>query len=60
MIDGKKYPINVKIARDNKGKVFNLKPEYDDISRIAFKTDLPLRKISELAMGKAIELLKTQ
>lgn len=60
MIDGKKYPVSVKIAMDKKGKVFNLKPEYDDISRIAFKTDFPLRKISELATEKAIELLKTQ
>jgi uncharacterized protein (TIGR00299 family) protein len=60
VIGGVKEPIKVKISKNSKGEVIRVKPEYDDLKRLAEKTGKPLRELSELAISRAREvLLKT-
>lgn len=42
---GYKGKVRVKVARDDKGNVVNVKPEYEDVKKIAKKTKIPLRKV---------------
>lgn len=44
-IPGYKGKLRVTVARDNEGNVVNMKPEYEDMKKIAKKTKLPLRKV---------------
>ncbi|MEM3703883.1 MAG: nickel pincer cofactor biosynthesis protein LarC [Candidatus Bathyarchaeia archaeon] len=50
--------INVKVARNGGGKIIQIKPEYEDVKRIAEKTSKPLREIMELVKLKAKETLQ--
>jgi len=56
-IDEVEEPVKVKVARDCKGEIMQIKPEYDDVERIAWKTGKPLREIMELARTKARRIL---
>jgi uncharacterized protein (TIGR00299 family) protein len=56
-VDDAKESVNVKVARDGMGEIVQVKPEYDDLERIAQKTGKPLREIMELAKTKAREIL---
>jgi uncharacterized protein (TIGR00299 family) protein len=47
--------VNVKVVKDNHGKIVHVKPEFEDLKRIAQKTRLPLREIAETATAKAKE-----
>lgn len=49
--------VNVKVAKDSKGEIVQIKPEYDDIKRVAYKTNKPLREITELVKMKTREIL---
>jgi len=53
VIDGLKEHVRVKVARDRKGKVVQIKPEYDDLKKIADKTSKPLREIRNIIESKA-------
>ena len=44
-LEGYKGRARVKVARNKKGKVVNLKAEYEDARRIAKATGLPLRTV---------------
>lgn len=44
-IPGYKGKVRVKMATDDKGDVVNVKPEYEDVKKIAKKTKMPLRKV---------------
>lgn len=44
-IPGYKGKVQVKVAKDDKGNVVNMKPEYEDVKKIAKQTKLPLRKV---------------
>jgi hypothetical protein len=57
LIDDVKEFVNVKVAKDSKGEIVQLKPEYDDVKRVANKTNKPLREIMELIKMKAREVL---
>jgi hypothetical protein len=54
-IGNTKETVNVKIARDGKGEIVQMKPEYDDVKRVADKTNKPLREITDLVKAKARE-----
>jgi uncharacterized protein (TIGR00299 family) protein len=54
-LNGVQERVNVKVTRDSDGKAFHIKPEYEDIKRIANATNTPLREISEVVMAKARE-----
>jgi uncharacterized protein (DUF111 family) len=47
----------VKVAKDRKGKIIRIKPEYEDVKKIADKTGKPLREIVELVTMRAREAL---
>ncbi|MEM2123685.1 MAG: nickel pincer cofactor biosynthesis protein LarC, partial [Candidatus Bathyarchaeia archaeon] len=56
-VDGVKEFVKIKVAKDGEGGIMRIKPEYDDVERIARKTGRPLREIMELAEMKAREAL---
>jgi uncharacterized protein (TIGR00299 family) protein len=58
LVMGNKETIKVKVAKNLNGEIINIKPEYDDLKRLAEKTKKPLREISEIAVSKAREVLK--
>jgi len=57
LIDDMKELVNVKVAKDSRGEIIHIKPEYDDVKRVADKTNKPLREITELVKVKAREVL---
>jgi pyridinium-3,5-bisthiocarboxylic acid mononucleotide nickel chelatase len=50
--------IGFKIARNSRGAIVRIKPEYEDLKRIAEKTRKPLRELSETATARAREKLQ--
>lgn len=56
-INGIKEPVKMKVSKDSKGEILRIKPEYEDLKRLAEKTHKPLRELSELAIAKARERL---
>ncbi|MGD6932793.1 MAG: nickel pincer cofactor biosynthesis protein LarC [Candidatus Bathyarchaeia archaeon] len=56
-VRGQKETVKIKISKNSQGKIIRLKPEFDDLKRLAEKTGLPLRELSELASAKARETL---
>ncbi|MBS7643433.1 nickel pincer cofactor biosynthesis protein LarC [Candidatus Bathyarchaeota archaeon] len=56
-IEGVTECVNVKIAKNSRGEIFQIKPEYDDIKRLVDKTGKPLREIEELVKIKARKVL---
>lgn len=56
-IDDAKETVRVKIAKDRRGKIIQIKPEYDEVKRLADKTGKPLREITELVTLRAKEIL---
>jgi uncharacterized protein (TIGR00299 family) protein len=57
LIGGVKEPVKVKVSKNSNGEIIRIKPEYDDLKRLAEKTHKPLRELSELAVSKAKETL---
>ncbi|MCW3994686.1 MAG: nickel pincer cofactor biosynthesis protein LarC [Candidatus Bathyarchaeota archaeon] len=55
---GKNENVKIKVAKDSNGKIIRIKPEYEDVKRLAEKTHIPLRELFELANEKAKETLK--
>ncbi len=51
-----KETVKVKVVKDNQGAAVQVKPEYEDLKRIAEKTNIPLREIAEAATVKAREI----
>ncbi len=56
-IDDTKERVAVKVAKDRNGRIIHIKPEYEDVKKIADRTGKPLREIIELATTKAREVL---
>jgi hypothetical protein len=54
-IGNKSYDLRIKIARDASGKIIQMKPEFEDLKRIAQETNLPLRYL----MAKVLKLNET-
>ncbi|MCS7115038.1 MAG: nickel pincer cofactor biosynthesis protein LarC [Nitrososphaerota archaeon] len=50
--------VNVKVAKNGEGKIIQMKPEYEDVKRIADKINKPLRDVMELVKLKAKEILR--
>ena len=55
VIDGSKELVKVKVSRNSEGKIIRIKPEYEDLKRLAEKTGKPLRELLELATAKVRE-----
>ncbi|MBT0158595.1 nickel pincer cofactor biosynthesis protein LarC [Candidatus Bathyarchaeota archaeon A05DMB-2] len=56
-INNAKEIVKVKVAKDRRGKIVHIKPEYDEMKRLADKTGKPLREITELVKLRAREIL---
>jgi pyridinium-3,5-bisthiocarboxylic acid mononucleotide nickel chelatase len=56
-IGGVKETIRVKVSKNSKGEIIRVKPEFEDLKRLAEKTKKPLREISDLAVSKTHEML---
>lgn len=56
-VEGVKERITVKVAKDHAGKIVHVKPEYEEIKRLAEKTGKPLRVLMELTTAKAKQML---
>jgi uncharacterized protein (TIGR00299 family) protein len=56
-IGGQHETVKIKISKDSQGKIIRVKPEFEDLKRIAEKTGLTLRELSEIATAKAREVL---
>jgi hypothetical protein len=56
LIGGVKEPVKVKVSKNSNGEIIRIKPEYDDLKRLAEKTNKPLRELSELVISKAKEI----
>lgn len=54
-INETKEKVNIKIVKDTKGNITHIKPEYEDLKKIAKKTGIPLRELVEVATIKAKE-----
>ncbi len=57
---GNKETVRVKVAKNSNGEIIHIKPEYDDLKRLAEKTKKPLRELSEIAIAKAREVLNNR
>jgi len=57
-IAGQEELIKIKCSKNSQGKIINLKPEFEDLKRLAEKTGLSLRELSELATTKARRTLQ--
>ena len=56
-LGGAKERVSVKIAKDKTGKIIRVKPEYEDVKKIADRTGKPLIEIIELATTEARKAL---
>jgi uncharacterized protein (TIGR00299 family) protein len=54
-IRDKSFEIRVKIARDLKGNVINVKPEFEDIKNISRVIGLPSKRIMDLVKAETIQ-----
>jgi pyridinium-3,5-bisthiocarboxylic acid mononucleotide nickel chelatase len=54
-ISGFKGGARIKIARDDDGRVVNVKPEFDDAKKIAKKTGLPIREVIREIHAQSLE-----
>jgi pyridinium-3,5-bisthiocarboxylic acid mononucleotide nickel chelatase len=54
-IRDKSFDIRVKIARDFKGNVINVKPEFEDIKNISQVIGLPSKRIMDLVKAETIQ-----
>jgi len=55
-----KRTVEVKVARDSKGEIVQIKPEYDDAERVSDETKKPLREILELIGDRARKILSSR
>ncbi len=55
LILGNKETVKVKISKDQNGEIIRIKPEYEDLKRLAEKTKKPLRELLDLAVSATQE-----
>ncbi|MCW4023472.1 MAG: nickel pincer cofactor biosynthesis protein LarC [Candidatus Bathyarchaeota archaeon] len=53
LLMGNLETVRVKISKDQKGRIIRIKPEYEDLKKLAEKTRTPLRELMELATENA-------
>jgi len=56
-IEGVKEQVSVRVARNNKGEIVQIKPEYEEARRLAMKTGRPLKELSNLIQREALDIL---
>jgi pyridinium-3,5-bisthiocarboxylic acid mononucleotide nickel chelatase len=56
LVMGNKESVRVKVSKNARGEVIRIKPEFEDLKRLAEKTGKPLRELLDLAVAKAQEI----
>ena len=56
-VNGITEKVTVKVAKDTLGKIVRIKPEFEDVKRLANKSKMSARQISDLIMIKAQSVL---
>ncbi|MFX0136285.1 MAG: nickel insertion protein, partial [Candidatus Hodarchaeota archaeon] len=51
-LDNNKWKINIKIVKNHKGEIIQIKPEFDDLINIAKNTNYSARFIEKIALNK--------
>lgn len=57
-VGGIQREVRVKVARDLEGKIVKIKPEYDDVKKLADMTNRPLNELSQMVVKKAREVFR--
>ncbi|MCL2358326.1 nickel pincer cofactor biosynthesis protein LarC [Candidatus Bathycorpusculum sp.] len=57
---GNKETIKVKISKNAQGEIIRIKPEYEDLKRLAEKTKQPLRELLDLTVSQIQNFQKNQ
>jgi uncharacterized protein (DUF111 family) len=52
-VDGREYGVDVKVASDDEGEVYDVSAEYDDAAAVAAETGVPVREIARRAENRA-------
>jgi uncharacterized protein (TIGR00299 family) protein len=60
LVDGVNEQVNVKVAKDSRGEIIRIKPEFEDIKRVANKSKKSLREITDLVTLNAREALSSK
>lgn len=55
-VKGTQYPVTIKTSKTKNGELINIKPEYDDLQKIAEDTDLALRKVAHIVENQIRDL----
>jgi uncharacterized protein (DUF111 family) len=58
LVLGNKETVKVKVSKNASGEIIRIKPEYEDLKRIAEKTKRPLRELLDLAVSAAQEKIR--
>ena len=54
---GNKESVRVKVSKNAKAEVVRIKPEFEDLKRLAEKTGRPLRELMDLAVSSAQQII---
>jgi uncharacterized protein (TIGR00299 family) protein len=55
-VNSVKQIVKVKVAKDRHGRMVHVKPEYEDVKRIADAAKVPFREVADIVMAKAREV----
>ncbi|MHA1579008.1 MAG: nickel insertion protein, partial [Candidatus Freyarchaeota archaeon] len=55
-VANKSYDLRLKIARDTDDRIIRVKPEFEDLKKIAKETNLPIRYIIAKVLKKSMKL----
>ena len=55
LLMGNKETVKVKVAKNHNGEIIRIKPEYEDLKRLAEKTKKPLRELLDLVVSATQE-----
>jgi uncharacterized protein (TIGR00299 family) protein len=53
---GSKETVRVKVSKNSAGEIIRIKPEFEDLKRLAEKTKRPLRELMDLAVSRTQEV----
>jgi len=53
LVLGNRETVRVKVSKNSRGEVVRIKPEFEDLRRLAEKTRRPLRELMDLAVSQA-------
>lgn len=56
LVLGSKETVRVKVSKNPEGKILRIKPEFDDLKKLAEKTGKPLRELMDLAVSRTQEV----